>query len=356
MISFSSIDQQERSKTPTVLCKPTPMNEAVVKSLDQLREAFRPTPWLFNAHTQLFLVNFRVKANSSNPVYDHSESLVMPDGGVTALYWCGYSLPEETPTVVVLHTLTANPDSMSELVSDLHAYTGWRVVLCLRRGHGDLLLTTPRMNILGCTEDLRFQLDCIESLFPHSPLYGVGASAGSGLLVRYLGEEVYKARFKASFAYCPGYDTRVGFEKIQPFYSRYMAKGLIKQFIEPNWEQISHLDNAERLRDPTDLADFHRNLYPLAGFASYEDYEKACNPMRVFRKISKPIMLLNSKDDPVCRIENIDPWLDEMLDMPNVILVTTDAGSHCAHYEGWSPKSWSTRLIANYFLGIEREI
>ena len=25
--------------------------------------------------------------------------------------------------------------------------------------------------------------------------------------------------------------------------------------------------------------------------------------------------------------------------MPNLVLVTTHRGSHCAHYEGWSPRS-----------------
>ena len=82
----------------------------------------------------------------------------MRDGGQTALAWCGHGLPADTPTILVLHTLTGSPQSMAELVQDLHRETGWRVVVCLRRGHADLPLSTPRLNILGCTDDLREQL------------------------------------------------------------------------------------------------------------------------------------------------------------------------------------------------------
>jgi hypothetical protein len=38
-----------------------------------------------------------------------------------------------------------------------------------------------------------------------------------------------------------------------------------------------------------------------------------------------------------------------MRQMPGVILVTTAKGSHCAHYQGWSARSWSATLMSHYF-------
>jgi predicted alpha/beta-fold hydrolase len=58
----------------------------------------------------------------------------MQDGGVTAIAWYGYDLPQETPTIVIMHTITGTPDSMRELVKDLHEYTGWRIALCYAVG------------------------------------------------------------------------------------------------------------------------------------------------------------------------------------------------------------------------------
>ena len=64
------------------------------------------------------------------------------------------------------------------------------MVVCNRRGHGTLPLTAPRFSTIGSTDDLRAQLDQIRRRLPRSPLYGLGVSAGTALLVRYLGEEV----------------------------------------------------------------------------------------------------------------------------------------------------------------------
>ncbi|WP_068858682.1 YheT family hydrolase [Perlucidibaca aquatica] len=345
-------------RKPRVMYVDNESNRRIVASLQQLHENFTPTPWLSNPHTQLLFhslrKNFGRQRRQSDMLYDHQDVLTMRDSGRTALLWSGHALPVITPTIVVLHTITGSPASMAELVQDLRVATGWRVVLCLRRGHADLPLLTPRLNILGCTDDLREQLEVIRTRYPESPLYGVGSSAGSGLLVRYLGEEGTASPFRAAFAYCPGYDTDIGFDQVRPFYSRVMAKRLVRQFITPNLPSIGHLPTAARLRGAKDLAAFHREIYELAGHNSYAAYDQASNPMHVFRNVTTPLMLLNSEDDPVCRISNLAPWIEGLGQMPNVILVTTAKGSHCAHYEGWSARSWSARLMSEYFGVMQR--
>lgn len=76
----------------------------------------------------------------------------------------------------------------------------------------------------GSTSDLKEQLEHIQNLFPKSDLYAVGSSAGTGLLVRYLGEQGTDTPFKAAFAMCPGYNTEIGFKNVHPFYSKMMTK------------------------------------------------------------------------------------------------------------------------------------
>ncbi|WP_051144674.1 YheT family hydrolase [Perlucidibaca piscinae] len=342
-----------RGRRPQVICHDSPRNREVVAALPPLQTDFTPTPWLFNAHAQLIFYSLRKISQQRRQrraaLYDHRERLTMRDGGLTALYWCGHDLPADTPTIVVLHTITGSPDSMAELVRDLRRGTGWRVVLCLRRGHADLPLVTPRMNLFGCTDDLREQLAVIRRRFPDSPLYAVGSSAGSGLLVRYLGEEGEAAPFRAGFAYCPGYDTDAGLDVVHPRYSRMMARKLQRQFITPNHTRLAHLSTLPRLQAAEDLASLHRAQFELAGHPDYAAYDRASNPMHVFERIRVPLMVLNAEDDPVCRIGNLTPWLPTMLAMPNVILVTTAEGSHCAHYEGWAARSWSARLMSGYF-------
>lgn len=135
----------------------------------------------------------------------------MQDGGVTAIAWYGYDLPKETPTIVVMHTITGTPESMRELVKDLHDHTGWRIALCLRRGHAGLPMPVPQMSIFGSTSDLKEQLSHIQKTFPQSNLYAVGSSAGTGLLVRYLGEQGVDTPFKSGICHASGYNTQTGF-------------------------------------------------------------------------------------------------------------------------------------------------
>lgn len=338
-------------RVPRIHCQDNAHTRDVLALLPQLRQPFQPTPWLFNPHLQMVMANLR--NGSPHRDYDHLESLTLSDGGHAALAWRGYGLPADLPTVVVLHTINGTPASMAELVRDLQVATGWRVVLCVRRGHTEGG-PVPRLNILGSTQDLREQLQVIRARFPASPLYAVGSSAGSGLLVRFLGEEGGHSPFQAGFAYCPGYNTDEAFDRTHPFYSRYIARKLVKRFVEQNCEGMAPLATAAQLAGVTTLAEFHRHGYELAGYRSYDDYAAASNPMRVFDKIVTPMMILNAEDDPICRIENVTPYLDAMRRMPNIMLVTTAEGSHCAHYEGWRARSWSGRLMAGYFQAVHR--
>lgn len=343
----------QRGVTPQLIFQANAFNKNIIEQLPQLQDSYHPTPWLHNQHSQLVYLNLRKKAKTKYD-YDELEQLTMSDGGTTALVWCGLNLSADTPTIVVLHTITGTPESMREMVSDLHEHSGWRVVLCLRRGHGSLPLNQPKINILGSTDDLEEQLAHIQKRYPQSALYGIGSSAGSGLLVRYLGEHRHQAVFRAAFAYCPGYNTENGFYKVHPTYSKIMGRKLVKHFIHKYQNELTHLETLPKLQQAQTLADFHDHQYELAGYSDHQSYIAATNPMLVFEHISTPLMVLNAEDDPICRIDNLKPYLPVIQNMPNTILVTTRQGSHCAHYEGWSARSWAHRLMANYFLAMHQ--
>ena len=216
--------------------------------------------------------------------------------------------------------------------------------------NADLNFSIPQFNLFGSTADLKEQLDFIRLKLPQSDLYAVGSSAGSGLLVRYLGEVADQSCFKAAFAFCPGYNIETGFDKVHPVYSRYMAKKIINRFVKKHLQGWSHIDNLKELLTSKNLTEFHVRYYQLAGFSNYQDYTLATNPMHVFKQIKVPLMVLNSQDDPVCHIDNFAPYLPEIQAMQNIAVVTTKKGSHCAFYEGWRTQSWATKLMADFFL------
>lgn len=319
----------------------------VLDKLPQLQDKYRPTPWLSNTHAHLLYFDI-IKKKTIKLEYDRIDQLIMKDGGITAVTWFGYDLPQATPTIVIMHTITGTPDSMRELVKDLNEYTGWRIALCLRRGHAGLPMPVPQMSIFGSTADLKEQLNFIQDQFPQSELYAVGSSAGTGLLVRYLGEQGLDTPFKAAFAMCPGYDTELGFENVHPFYTKVMTKKLFKAFIQPypqTWDQVNSVKKVLKTKT---LHEFQCEYFEMAGYSDYESYSKAINPIYVFENVKIPLMVLNSEDDPVCSIKNFEPFKPVVQQMPNVVVVTTKKGSHCGFYEGLNTKSWASRLMADF--------
>lgn len=332
---------------PRLDYNPSPFNEALLPRLAQLRQPYAPTPWLANAHLQLLWL-LLVDALAPALRYERRDVLRMRDGGTTALDWLGLDAPATAPTLVVLPSITGDAQAMRGLVRDLHRATGWRVVVCTRRGHGGLALTAPVLNTMGCTGDLREQLAAIRAQLPDSPLLGVGVSAGSALLVRYLGEEGPASLLRAGVAFCPGFDIAVAWTRVPRFYSRAMARRLRRHFLERHSPALAHLPTYPACLAAQDLAQFHERAYELAGCADPADYLARSNPAPVFERVAVPVMIVNAADDPVCVIANADDHVDAIRRVPDTLMVRTERGSHCAFLEGWRPRSWAHRLMADY--------
>lgn len=324
--------------------------QRILKQLPQLQEKYRPTPWLSNQHLHILYFDL-IRKRRIHFDYDHVDQLTMQDGGITAVYWSGYTLAPQTPTIVVMHTITGTPESMRELVRDLQQHTGWRVALCVRRGHAQLPMPVAKMNLFGSVEDLQEQLQFIQQTFSASDLYAVGSSAGTGLLVRYLGEVEYDTPFKAAFALCPGYNTETGFENVHPLYSKIMTKKLVSKFILPYQSTWQHNQGLAKVLQAKNLFEFEQAYFELAGYSDYASYTQATNPIYVFENVKIPLVILNAEDDPVCHIKNFEPYKEIIRKMPNIAVITTKKGSHCGYYEGVKQtRSWAFRLAADFLL------
>lgn len=335
------------ARKPTLSYKPNALTDSYVRQSRLLNRPYWVTPWLVNRHLQLLLLGLK-KGFAPKLDYDRCDRLEAPDGGSLAIEWLGLDLPEDRPTLVLLHTISGSAHSMRGFVRHIHQALGWRVAVCIRRGHSGLPLTAPKFNTMGCSKDFRLQLQHIQTAVPESPLCAVGVSAGSGVLARYLGEVGGNTPIRAAVAYCPGYDLETAFQRSMPFYSRMMAKKLIRTFLEGEGKHFGHLPGYQEALRSKDLDALHKNLYGTAGFESYADYVLATNPMLGFENIQVPTLVINAKDDPVCHIDNAYEHMAKMQGVDQMLLVMTERGSHCAFFEGFRAKSWGNALIAEY--------
>lgn len=340
---------------PELVYRPSPLLAHVLARCPPLTDPYRPPIWAFNRHLQLGLYAWRDR-RTPPLAFDLSEPLVLADGGTVSLDWLGLddaALEPATPTVVILPTICGDGQSLRRTVRALRRRLGWRVVVCNRRGHGALPLTTPRFSTLGATDDVREQLAAIRRRVPGSPLYGLGISAGSGLLVRYLGEEGATTPLAAAIAHCPGYDTTRAFHRIHRVYDRYLLPAVRRHFLERHADALRALPGwAEALASRT-VGELHDRQHPFAGYASADEYHARTNPMAVADAVGIPLLILNAADDPVCTIANVEEHRSLFARVPDSLLVLTARGSHCAFFEGpWRPRSWAHRLIADYFAAV----
>lgn len=315
----------------------------------------RPPLWARSGHAQAAMT---VLLDDRAPVlgWDHDERITLEDGGTVSLQWSGLAEPPETPVLVVLHTICGSGHALRRFIASMRQRLGWVVVACNRRGHADLPLTAPRINTMGFVSDLDVQIDRIATRRPGAPLYGAGISAGSGLLVRYLGEKREESRFDAAVAVCPAYDVPEGLRSAHPRYDAFLARKMVRFFLERNRDMLADVAGYDHCAASRTMVEFHERLHPLAGFDSREAYDQASDPMRVAAQVTTPLLVLNAEDDPVCSVVNVERHRNAMQELPRVLTALTRFGGHCGFFEGVSAeKSWSDRAIAEFLAAAHRD-
>lgn len=294
-----------------------------------------------------------------------TETLTMADGGVVSISTLesqgGAKLDDAAPVLIILTTIAGSASNHACWVADAAA-AGWRIVVFNRRGHGQLRLKTPRFNVLGDVDDTHAQLLRATERFPKASFVAMaGISAGSGLLVNYLGGKHRQAaaeRIHAAACLCPAYDIWEAFDRLEhdnPLLSRFMVLGLRRQWLARNRSILEALDE-KRLRDVETapaLVDFIKRHVEFAGFKSLEEYDKMCNPMRHVDGIRVPTLVLNALDDPICLKENI-PDTSRLVRVRNALLAVTPAGSHVGYNEGfWGRRCFMIDASIEFFEAVK---
>jgi len=325
-------------------------HRAVLAACPSLEHGFRPPLWARSGHVQNGLAMLYDRTAPSAG-WDLDEHLRMSDGGTVSVQWLGLDAPPDTPVLVALHTLCGSGDGLRRFLLSMRRSLGWVVAACNRRGHGDIPLTAPRINTMGSTADLNVQLDAIEARRPGAPLYAVGVSAGSGLLVRYLGEEGSRSRLRAAVALCPAYDVSNAFDFVHPSYNGYLTRRVVEFFLHRNRAVLGGVEGYDACAAAISITEFHDRLFPLAGYDSRESYYRGSNPMAVARDMTTPTLVINAADDPVCVERNVHANLDDLQQLSRVTLALTRHGGHCGFFDGPLARgSWADRAITEFLL------
>ena len=258
------------------------------------------------------------------------------DGGKTAYVWLARDtlMPPTAPIVFILHTLSGQLDSMHRLM-DYCFRRGWRPCALIRRGHLEERLSHPCFNIIGDPDDTHSLVKAALREYPETKFVGmIGLSAGSGLLVNYLGKFGSNTLVSAACCVCPAYNLEVAFKDLgtkYPIIDSYLLRTVNSYFLQPNSKLLreNYPETYNKCSQASCLNDFFMSHTKFAGCADWSDYLLHHNPANFFSNIQVPMLVINSDDDIVCTRDNIrEDWF-----MQNAlgVLLRTPRGAHLAY-------------------------
>ena len=327
------------------------------------RPLYAPTPWAKSSKANFILATARSRLGALRRKVEpplaglrgRTSDCGDPDISVE---WCkderGVALPVDAPICIFLHTITGSAAQTRWLMGQA-SRRGWRSCVFVRRGHGGGL-SSPSFNLLGEVADVEAQLAAVRRTYPEALFLGmVGVSAGSGLLISYLGRAGASTPVGAACAICPAWDVEQAFAAMgseQPLAEAAMLKQITATFVKRNEQLLRAWDStavdaclaAESL--PEMLA-AHAPFAMRARGATGAGYLAAHDPLADRHGIAVPILLLNAEDDFVCSIDLAQP--DVVAEKAGALLLVTRSGSHVAFNEGlFGSRTFHTRASFDF--------
>lgn len=297
--------------------------------------------WCFNGHMHTI-----VESVFNNPEKTPAERIKISTPDDDFLEVDVIDAKNENPAIALFHGLEGSSQRyyMLELTHVLRALD-YSVVAVNFRACGHQMNRRRQFYHSGQTQDLAAVFDWMEQKFPHAPLGAAGFSLGGNVLLKSLGEEKDRHPLQAAVAVSVPYDLRAGSLNIAAgvnrMYQYYFLNGLTSKLEKKR----AVYPDLPRFTGRT-LYDFdHQVTAPLHGFQSADHYYKTCSSGQFLSDIERPVLLIHSYQDPICRPECIP--MDQIKKLPNLDYLLTEQGGHVGfHYE---PKGWLYSVIANYF-------
>ena len=355
--TYMSIMYIRKCRKPTIVCGSGESAE-LMKQCPTLNSIYFPFFFAWGKYSQLVLfTGYGYLQKYLRTVEWKTVRCALEDGEVMDLDWAqgasenGWEESNSiTPILILLHgAMCYNRHLPGQgWVFEAHR-RGW-MVCCMNRRGAKAPLTEPRMNLFGSTDDIRWVLNkFIMTKRPNARILMVGISAGSGLLGRYLGDEGELSTITAAMGLAPGYDISVCMGRCTSLVKGYLTGSVIDSFFNKNAQLLEKIQGSTECISAKDPQIFLDNSYAIAGYASKDEYYKACNPVNVLANVRTPFMLINAEDDPISVYQNVTENEHLFRTSPSMILVSTKTGTHCAFWEGFSIHSWAERATYEFF-------
>ena len=321
------------------------MNADLIKA--QMAD-FKPAPWCINGHMHTICASLFFK---SADIEFERKKIDTPDGDFLDLD-CIHTSPN-APVLILLHGLEGSSERyyIQNLAKQISSY-GYNVVAMNFRSCGGEMNKARRFYHSGEYEDLDTVCRWVKKKYADSHQVAAGFSLGGSVLLNYLYKFGDESLIDAFAAVSVPYDLYRGSINLQKGFNRLYDY----QFLVPLRDKL------QRKKETFgDLPDFNGSTLfefddqvtaPVHGFKDAEDYYKQCSSAFFLDSISKPGLLIHSREDPLCPFDYIP--MASIDHNPNLTTCFTERGGHVGY---WSmPPGWIERTISRYFnqvLGVQ---
>jgi predicted alpha/beta-fold hydrolase len=321
--------------------------------------SFVPRRGLSNGHLQTLVGNylprpaFRVASQAETVEVD-------PSDGSRILCHCSWQ-PEAVRasrlTVVLVHGLEGS--SESQYIQGLAARTwdaGCNVIRMNMRNCGDTDHLTPTLYHSGLSGDVGAVVEHFTKTYNLRQVALIGYSMGGNLVLKLAGEWGNRAPLCAVAAVCPAVDLAAGsdalHEPVNRGYEWHFLRGLKRRYrrkaaFHPEIYDTRGLGSIRSVRQFDD-----KIVARHCGFRNADDYYFRAASARVVDRIAVPTLILHALDDPFIRL--LPETRAAILANPNVTLVETRHGGHCAYLCGQRGNEihWAEATVTRYLLHV----
>jgi len=315
---------------------------------------FIPLRWLRNPHLMTIAASFWRRRYPRLPNGMRRLFEVEPGSRVGGVcHW--QPDPPAHPTLVLLHGLEGSIDSGYMLGTAEKAFAaGFNVVRLNQRNCGGTDDLTPTLYHSGLSGDVRaVLLELIAT--DHLPqLFAAGFSMGGNLVLKMAGEfaDAAPPEIRGFVAVAPAFDLAACADALgEPrnfiyehhFVTRLKRRMRHKAKVFPERYPVDGMRNIQSVREFDELITAR-----FCGFAGADDYYRRSSALRLVASIRRPTLILTAKDDPFVPFAAFeDPSLAAN---PNVTLLATDRGGHCAFIsqESGEARFWAEARIVDF--------
>lgn len=311
--------------------------ETNIRHISKLETPF----WCFNGHIHTIGRSF---SRPEAPLSRKRIEISTPDDDFLELD-CAIH-PDAEVLITLFHGLEGSSRRyyIVELMSHLFE-RNFSVIAVNFRSCGSKMNARPCFYHSGATGDYTTVFRWIQDQYPDQSIGAVGFSLGANALLKSLAEQGDQHPAEVAVTVSTPFDLQAGslslsqgFNKV---YEYYFLQTLRKKLTTKR-EMYPQLPTFEGHT----LFEFDDTVTaPVHGFKDAKDYYRQCSSRQFIPGVSKPTLIIHSRQDPICPIESFP--IDTVKDNPLLDYIITDEGGHVGF---WSQSGgWLNKTIGNYF-------